>query len=92
VANNLGADLDQLPAQARQGPRGEVRLDPGKTARFSASAQSIGSFDRILRPHCGITVGKHTQKSDSGLTTTGNPENVGGFRSLLGLGRKEWEP
>jgi hypothetical protein len=35
----------------RQGT-GEVRLDP--TARFSASAQSIGRLDRILRPHCGL--------------------------------------
>jgi hypothetical protein len=67
----------RVVGQIEQGSRGEVRLDPGKTARFSASAQSIGSFDRILRPNCKITVGKDTQKSDFGLTTTGNPGNVG---------------
>jgi hypothetical protein len=51
---------------------GEVRLDAGKTARFSASAQLVGSFDSILRPHCGITVAKDAEKSDAGLKIPGN--------------------
>ncbi len=32
----------------------EVRLDAGKAARFTASAQSIDRFDRLLRTRCAI--------------------------------------
>ena len=54
-AARVGMRASETAAAA---PRGEECLDASKVARFSASAQSIGSFDRILRPHCGITYPK----------------------------------
>ena len=48
-----------------------------KAARFSASTQSIGSFDCILRQKSGTGVAKDAQNSHPGFSTTGNPGNVG---------------
>jgi len=73
-AARVGMRASETAAAA---PRGEECLDASKVARFSASAQSIGSFDRILRPHCGITVGKHTQKSDPWRRNRRKLANVG---------------
>jgi len=48
-----------------------------KAARSSASTQSIGSFDRILRQQSETGIAKDAQKDDPGFSTTGNPGNVG---------------
>jgi hypothetical protein len=67
----------------------KVRLDAAKPPVSALRAQSIGSFDRILRPHRGITVANDAQKSDSDLTTTGNPGNVGLGTPLRGSGSRD---
>ena len=55
---------------------GEVRLDTAKATRFSASAQSVGGFDRLPRAQRDFAVG-HIQRGRFWLTTIGNPGNVG---------------
>jgi len=54
-----------------------------KAARFSASTQSIGSFDCILRQKSGISVAKDTQNSHPGFSTTGNPGNQASTTTAL---------
>jgi hypothetical protein len=56
---------------------GKVRLDTGKSSALQCSTGSIGSFDRILRQQSEIGIAKDAQESDPGLSTTGNPGNVG---------------
>jgi hypothetical protein len=46
-----------------------VRLDQGRTARSSASAQSTAVMDRLLCTRCAIVVAKEAQKPDHGLNT-----------------------
>jgi hypothetical protein len=61
----------------RQDDGGEVRLDPGKAARFSALKQVNYSFDRFLSPHGALFAGtQDAQKNDPGPQRR-NPGNGG---------------
>jgi hypothetical protein len=60
-------------------------LIQAKTARFRASPQSIGSFDRILRPQSGIGVAEGAKESDPGFSITGHPGNVRSIRANRSL-------
>ena len=63
--------------QMRQATTGEVRLDERKAARLSASAQSIGGFDRLLRTRCAICHCPRRPKGRPWPPTTRKPGNVG---------------
>ena len=62
--------------QMRQATTGEVRLDEHKAARLSASAQSTGGFDRLLRTRCAICHCPRRPKGRPSPPTTRNPRNV----------------
>ena len=67
-----------VPAdQMRDATTGKVRLDAGEAARFSASAQSIGPFDRLVRPRGAVYRCRRRPKGRFWLTTNGNPGNIG---------------
>jgi hypothetical protein len=48
-----------------------------KATSSSASAQSPGCFDRLLRTRRSFTVAQDAPTGDPAPTTTGNPGNVG---------------
>jgi hypothetical protein len=61
-----------------------AKVDPGTPGRFSASAQSVGGFDRLPRAQRAILpVAQDARRDDSGPTTAGNPGNVG-FNAISG--------
>ena len=61
----------------RQTTTVEVRLDIGKAARFSASAQSTDWFDAWRARDARFTVAQDGRRGDDGPTTTRNRGNVG---------------
>ena len=67
--------------QMRQATTGEVRLDERKAARLSASAQSTGGFDRLLRTRCAIC---HCPKTPEGATMATNDPESGEYRFIRG--------
>ena len=69
--------MTELGGQTARITMGEVRLDAGKTRRFTTSVQSIGGFDRLLWPSARFAVAQDARRRDPGPITTGNPGNVG---------------
>jgi hypothetical protein len=51
-------------SDVRQAATAEVRLDAGKSARSSVSAQSIGWFGRLPRTPCAFAVVEDAQTGD----------------------------
>jgi hypothetical protein len=61
-----------------QATTAKVRLDTGKAARFTASAQSTGWFDDPSSPSAQFTVAREDVRgSFAGRKVTGNLGNVG---------------
>src|SRR5258707_7951399 len=75
AAGTASASMRVL-GQMRQATTGEVRLDERKAARLSASAQSTGGFDRLLRTRCAICHCPRRPKGRPWLPTTRNPGNI----------------
>ena len=69
--------MTELGGQTARITMGEVRLDAGKTRRFTTSVQSIGGLDRLLWPSVRFAVAQDARRRDPGPMTTGNPGNVG---------------
>jgi hypothetical protein len=59
------------------GSTAKLRLDAGKTARFSASTQSTGSSTTRCGRGARFTVAQDARRGDPDRTTTRNPGNVG---------------
>jgi hypothetical protein len=70
---SMRGQRDQMP----QATTAKVRLNADQSARFSASAQSVGGFDRLPRAQRDFAVGQDVQRGRFWLTTIGNPGNVG---------------
>jgi hypothetical protein len=69
--------MTELGGETARITMGEVRLDAGKTRRFTTSVQSIGGLDRLLWPSVRFAVAQDARRRDPGPMTTGNPGNVG---------------
>jgi hypothetical protein len=90
VSRQMFADILMLIARLRaprqrEGRRGQtgqattakVRLDTGKPARFSASAQSTGWFTACCARGARYTIAQDTRRGDHGPQPTRNRGNVG---------------
>jgi hypothetical protein len=56
-----------------QATTAKVRLNADQSPRFSASAQSVGGFDRLPRAQHDFAVAQDAQRDDPGLATIQHP-------------------